>query len=180
MLLRASLRWLADVDATWSAIQILSLATPHPDVFWTEDNILPHETIDRVQATYRWSLEEAELLLGAPTGEMWRRGDLDQSVYMLLVADPDHGRLLREVIARTADDELAWAATMILVSLAGEDGLVVLDKLIASSLVLRTDQMVAKRLSTTGTSHSSRRAFPSAQHGLAGGSGAARADRGID
>jgi len=144
LLLRASLRWLADVEASWPAVQILSLATPHPDVLWTDETRLPQETIDRLQASFRWSREEAELLLGAPAGDMWHRGDLGQSVYMLLVADPDHDALLRAVVDHATDDEIAWASTRILVSLAGDNGLTVLDDLTAKSPLLQHDPSVTE------------------------------------
>jgi Domain of unknown function (DUF4365) len=144
VVLRASLRWLDDVDALWPAIQILSLATPHPDVFWTDENRLPEPTTTRLQATYRWSVEEAGLLLGAPVDDMWQRGGLGQSVYMLLVEDPNVETLLRQVIERTTDDEIAYWATGILVHLAGDHGLTVLDEVVLTSPLLQADQMVTE------------------------------------
>jgi hypothetical protein len=144
LLLRASLRWLADVDASWPAIHVLSLATPHSDVFWSSETRLPEDTIARLSATFRWSVEEAELLLAAPAPDMWDRGNLGQSVYMLLVADPDHERLLRSVVEGATDVEIAWTAARILVSLAGEAGLAVLETLTATSPVLQGELMVAE------------------------------------
>jgi hypothetical protein len=144
ILLRASLRWLVEVETLWPAMHILSLATPHPDVFWNEDNRLPQTTIDRLYASFRWSLEEIELLLGAPAGDMWERGELGQSAYMLIVADPDHEAKIRMVIENTRDEEVAWAGTMILVSLADENGLAVLDEVASRSALLKDNQLVAE------------------------------------
>jgi Domain of unknown function (DUF4365) len=147
-LLRASLRWLTDVDASWPAIHILSLATPHPDVLWTDDNRLPDDTRARLRALFSWGPEEIELLLGAPVGEMWQRGDLGESAYMLLIADPDHQRKIRDVVVDTTDEEVAWAGTMILVSLAGDDGLEILDEL-SSRSALVDDNVLAWELRQT-------------------------------
>ena len=144
ILLRASLRWLVEVEALWPAIHILSLATAHPDVFWSEENRLPQKTRDRLYASFRWSLEEVGLLLGAPTGEMWERGDLGQSVYMLLIADSDHEAKIRRVIEYTSNEDVAWAGTMILVSLADENGLAVLDELASRSPLLKVNRLTSE------------------------------------
>ena len=141
MLLRASLRWLADVDATWPAIQVLSLTTHHPDVMWTEDNWLPDEIRAAVRDTYRWSLDEADLLIGAPAGDMWGRGDLGQCVYELLVCDPDLQALLEQLVEATSDEDVRFQAARILVALADEDGAKVLDRLANTTPGLRNDSM---------------------------------------
>jgi len=147
-LLRASLRWLVDVDATWPAIQILSLVTPHPDVHWTEATWLPDQVRDEVRQTFPWSVDEAELLLTAPAGDMWHRGDLGQSIYMLLVEDPRHVELLDRVVTTTADDDAASQATLMLVALAGEDGLGTLERLISFRPGLSGEPLVSELRAT--------------------------------
>lgn len=141
MLLRASLRWLADVDSTWPAIQVLSLVTDHPDVMWTDENWLPDEIRAAVRGTYRWSLDEAELLIGAPAGDMWGRGDLGQCVYELLICDPDHEALLEQLVETTSDDEVRFQAARIRVALADQDGSEVLERLADTTPALRNDSM---------------------------------------
>lgn len=140
-LLRASLRWLADVDVSWPAIQILSFATPHPDVFWTAETWLPDHVKQALNATYRWSVEEAEFLLAAPAGDMWGRGDLGQCVYMLLAADPRCDELLEDVVASTVDEDVRWQAARIRVTRAGEDGLTTLERLAAGTPALRSAEL---------------------------------------
>jgi hypothetical protein len=142
--LRTSLRWLADVDVSWPAIQILSLMTPHPDVAWTDENWLPQDIRNAVMAEMRWSVEEAEFLLAAPAGDMWGRGDLGQSVYMLLAADPDCDELLERVTAATADAEVRFDADRIRVARAGERGLGVLDRLAERTPALRDDELFSE------------------------------------
>ncbi len=130
LLLRASIRWLEDPDALWPAIQILSLVTPHPDIYWVKDNWLPDEIRYEVKASFSWSLEEAEALLAAPAGDMWGRGDLGQGVYMLLDADPDCDQLLERVVMTTSDDDVRWQAASLRVGRADEHGLAVLQDLV--------------------------------------------------
>jgi hypothetical protein len=141
LLLRASLRWLADVDSTWPAIQVLSLATHHPDVMWTDENWLPEEVRAELRDSFRWTVDEAETLIEAPTGDMWDRGDLGQCVYELLTCDPRCERILEAVVATTGRDEVRFQAARIRVALAEEEGLEVLDRLAAGTPTLAADEM---------------------------------------
>jgi hypothetical protein len=75
---------------------------------------------------------------------MWERGELGQSAYMLIVADPDHEAKIRMVIENTRNEEVAWAGTMILVSLADENGLAVLDEVASRSVLLKDNQLIAE------------------------------------
>ncbi len=93
-------------------------------------------------------MDEAELLLGAPTDEMWGRGDLDQCVYMLLVADPRHEALLEHVASTATDDEVAWSAASMRVALAGEKGLSTLARLTAANPALKQNCLFAELLAT--------------------------------
>lgn len=94
-----------------------------------------------VSGVFRWSVEEAEFLIAAPTGDMWNRGDLGQSVYMLLAADPGCDDLLAAVVGTTDDDEIRWRATTVRVARAGEDGLEVLDRLAEAVPELRRAEL---------------------------------------
>jgi hypothetical protein len=134
LLLRAALRWLTDLNALWGAIQVLSFATPHPDIGWASDTWLPDEIKTPVVNSFRWSEEEVALLLSAPAGDMWERGDLGIAVFMLLTADPEIEPMLERVATNHArDEDVAWPAVMVRVHLAGEDGLAVLDQLLGSA-----------------------------------------------
>jgi hypothetical protein len=90
---------------------------------------LPPEVKTQVTASFTWSIEEAEALIAAPTGEMWQRGDLGQGVYMLLASDPACDELLERVVRSTQDDDVRWHAALILVARAGSDGLTRLERL---------------------------------------------------
>jgi hypothetical protein len=148
-LLRSALRWLTDLRAVWSAIQVLSFATQHPDIPWTADTWLPDEVKARVVESFKWTAEEVGLLLAAPTGDMWARGDLGMAVFMLLTADPGIVALLGRVAINNADDEdVAWPAVMVRVHLAGEDGPAVIDRLLEEAGELATISAVRELHST--------------------------------
>jgi hypothetical protein len=102
-----------DPIARAHAVQSLAHCTPHPDIFWTKDTLLPRAVREEVCATFRWSLEELAALLEVIDENGIDRGSIGQSVYMLIFEDPGCAALLRkgaaELLAR--DDELAgWAA----------------------------------------------------------------------
>jgi hypothetical protein len=102
-----------DPVARAHAVESLSHCTPHPDIFWTKDTLLPRAVSDEVCATFRWSLEELAALLEVIDENGIDRGSTGQSMYMLLFEDPGCAALLRmgavELLAR--NDELAgWAA----------------------------------------------------------------------
>lgn len=143
-MLRASLPWLADVDATWPAIQVLSLATPHPDILWTAATRLSETVRLEVNETFRWTPGEVELLLSAPAPDMWQRGNLGQSVYMLLTADPDHEAKLETVATTTADEEIACQATLVRIAIAGDDGMAVLRRIVARAPALKNNPLIAE------------------------------------
>jgi hypothetical protein len=152
MLLRACLRWLADVDASWPAIQILSFATPHPDVYWSADTWFPDDVKRALNATYRWDIDEAEFLIRAPSGDMWARGDLGESVYMLLAADPRCDQILEQLVAGTDDSEVRWQAARLRVARASEDALSTLELLVQSSPGLQEHELFSE-LRTTLLEH---------------------------
>lgn len=102
-----------DPVARAHAVESLAHCTPHPDIFWTKDTLLPRAVRDEVCTTFRWSLEELAALLEVIDENGIDRGSIGQSVYMLIFEDPGCAALLRrgavELLAR--DDELAgWAA----------------------------------------------------------------------
>ena len=140
-LLRASLRWLADVDATWPAIYVLSLVTAHPDLVSGTTNWLEPRVRDEVSKTFTWSVEETELLVRAPAFGMWARGELGQGVYYLLACDPDIAQKLEAVIIFTDHPEVRFQAARVRVAMAGADGLSVFDRLTNDTPALAADEM---------------------------------------
>ncbi|WP_240431172.1 DUF4365 domain-containing protein [Mycobacterium kyogaense] len=75
-------------------ITILAHATPHPDILWTRQNWITPLIEDEVRATLRWSSEELATLVHAvetfdDSGVDWQRGGIGQSLWSIMVVDPD-------------------------------------------------------------------------------------------
>jgi hypothetical protein len=102
-----------DPVARAHAVESLSHCTPHPDIFWTKDTLLPSPVRDEVCATFRWSLDELAALLEVIDENGIDRGSIGQSMYMLIFEDPGCAALLRkgavELLARE-DEFSGWAA----------------------------------------------------------------------
>jgi hypothetical protein len=95
------------------AVEVLGHCTPHPDIFWTKDTLLPRAVRDEVCATFRWSVDELAALLRVIDENGIDRGSTGQSMYMLIFEDPGCAALLRKgaVELLPSDDEIAgWAA----------------------------------------------------------------------
>ena len=104
-----------DPVARAHTVESLAHCTPHPDIFWTKETLLPSAVRDEVCATFRWSLDELAALLVLIDENGIDRGSLGQSIYMLVFEDPGCGALLRNGAAQwiTRDDDLAgWAACL--------------------------------------------------------------------
>jgi len=102
-----------DPVARAHAVESLAHCTPHPDIFWTKNTLLPRAVREEACATFRWSLEELAALLQVIDENGIDRGSIGQSVYMLIFEDPECAALLRkgavELLVR--DDGLAgWCA----------------------------------------------------------------------
>ncbi|MDM2421333.1 Uncharacterised protein [Mycobacteroides abscessus subsp. abscessus] len=75
-------------------ITVLAHATPHPDIFWTKQNWITPLIEDEVLAAFRWSPEELATLVHAVEtldewGVDWQRGGIGQSLWSIMVVDPD-------------------------------------------------------------------------------------------
>jgi hypothetical protein len=130
LLLRAALRYLTDRRALAPAIHMLALTIGHGDVLWTPSNWLPLEVCAAVRSEFRWTPAEAERLITAADGMGWDRGNLGQDVYVLLCADPGFRELMEAVWDRTADEDVAHRALLILVDDARDQGLATWKRLI--------------------------------------------------
>lgn len=75
-------------------IVVLAHATPHPDIFWTKNNWIPPVVEQEVQAVLRWSADELATLVHAiemldDENMKWERGGLGQSLWSIMVVDPN-------------------------------------------------------------------------------------------
>lgn len=114
------------------AISALAHLTPHPDIFWTERTWIPYSTRALVNPHFRWSSAEIERFLLSVPAEEWERGGLGQSVYMLLLEDPDMDAKLADAAERivNGNSDAALLAVSLLVSRAGDEGMNCLDGLV--------------------------------------------------
>jgi hypothetical protein len=103
----------------------LAFCTPHPDVAWTKQNMLPGPIQQVVCASMRWTVPEVWQLLEMVDPETaFERGSIGQCIYMLLFEDPDCRRLARRTALAAATDAptvAAWATALYLY-LVGESG----------------------------------------------------------
>ena len=103
----------------------LAFCTPHPDVYWTNQNTLPDPIQRTVCASMRWNVAEAWQLLEMVDPETaFERGSVGQCVYMLLFEDPDCRELARRTAIATVTDApmVASWATAVYLYLVGDSG----------------------------------------------------------
>lgn len=101
----------------------LAFCTPHPDVYWTKQNMLPEPVRRTVCASMRWTVGEAwQLLEMVDPDSAFERGSAGQCIYMLLFEDPGCRELARRtaVVAVTDAPMVASWATAIYLYLASE------------------------------------------------------------
>jgi hypothetical protein len=123
------------------ALTILSHATPHPDIMWRPSNWVPEKMRGAMRPHFRWSLDEIERLLTEIDWEEWQRGDVGQSLYMLLLEDPAiEGKIGEVAVAaiRKGNEEAAWAALYVAVCWAGKKGARKYEELLSEAPELRS------------------------------------------
>ena len=128
------------------AIHVLSHVTPHPDIFWTNENWVSEECRAQVRPFMRWSPTEVRMLIAAAGDDGWHRGSIGESIFMLLVEDPTIRQTLRSVAieaARTGDDDVAWMAFYIHLYLQRGNAKVAFDELVAAEPALGRLEMAA-------------------------------------
>ena len=101
-------------------INVLAHATPHPDIFWTKQNWISPLVEKHVQASFRWSPDElTELVHGVESmdegGADWQRGGVGQSLWSIMVVDPDLCAKLPAAIRIAVDAGKIQAAVRLLV-----------------------------------------------------------------
>jgi hypothetical protein len=107
------------------ALTILAHATPHPDIFWRKSNWVPEEIRTVVCTHFQWTPDEIKRLLSDVGWEEWQRGDVGQSLYMLLREDSDIECKIDQVALtaiREGNECAAWTALYLAVYWAGEHG----------------------------------------------------------
>lgn len=101
-------------------ITVLAHATPHPDIFWTKRNWITPLIEKEVQATLRWSAEELATLVHAVEtmddgGVDWQRGGVGQSLWSIMVVDPDLCEKLPSAIRICVEAEQLQAALRLVI-----------------------------------------------------------------
>lgn len=93
IILRRLLPWMTGRSLI-DGITVLAHATPHPDIFWTQRSWIPPLIENKVRAALRWSSDELATLVNAVEtmddgGSDWQRGGVGQSLWSIMVVDPD-------------------------------------------------------------------------------------------
>jgi Domain of unknown function (DUF4365) len=100
-------------------IQVLAHATPHPDIFWNPRNWLSPPVEKDVQDSFRWSPDElVELVHRVETlddsGAAWSRGNVGQSLWSIMVVDPDLRHTLPRAIRSAIETNRLQTAVRLL------------------------------------------------------------------
>lgn len=104
-------------------IDILSHATPHPDILWHSGNWIPEDVKKVVRSHMRWDNAEIMSLLEVVSSEEFERGSLGESLYMLFVEDPDITNKMRSTAAAALtshEDKRATIALYLVLHWTGE------------------------------------------------------------
>lgn len=93
ILLRRMLPWL-EGRSLLDGINVLAHATPHPDIFWTKTNWISPAVKNEVRKALRWTADELAALVHAvetmdDEGVDWQRGGVGQSLWSIMVVDPE-------------------------------------------------------------------------------------------
>lgn len=104
----------------WDGITALAHATPHPDIGWNSRNWISEPVKREIAASMRWSPSELvslvneveqfdEEILG------WERGGVGQSLWSIMVMDPEILSVLRLATRLAADEGRLDAASRLLI-----------------------------------------------------------------
>src|SRR5690606_35524256 len=64
-----------------AAVHLLAHATPHPDILWTKESMIPEAICQKITAHFRWTTDEIVWLMEAFPQPTWQRGDVGESFY---------------------------------------------------------------------------------------------------
>lgn len=131
------------------AITVLAHATPHPDIFWTKENWISPLVEEAVQASFRWSPDELVALVQTietmdDNGVNWQRGGVGQSLWSIMVIDPDLHAKLPAAIRSCVNAGWIQAAIRLVVCLQflADDPVADVDAIMAANPTLARDEMV--------------------------------------
>lgn len=101
-------------------INVLAHATPHPDIFWTKNNWISPAVEDEVRTALRWSVDELASLVHAletmdEGGVDWQRGGTGQSLWSIMVVDPDLCEKLPMAVRTCVEADQLQAALRLLI-----------------------------------------------------------------
>ncbi len=129
-------------------ITVLAHATSHPDIFWTKQNWITPLIEDEVRATLRWSSEELATLVHAVEtldvgGVDWQRGGVGQSLWSIMVVDPDLCQKLPSAIRICVEADGLQAALRLVIcyQYLVDDPVAVVDTIMKEYPALASDEM---------------------------------------
>lgn len=101
-------------------ITVLAHATPHPDILWTKQNWITPFIKNEVRVALRWSADELATLVNAVEtmdegGVGWQRGGVGQSLWSIMVVDPDLCQKLPSAIRICVDAGQLQAALRLVI-----------------------------------------------------------------
>ncbi len=129
-------------------ITVLAHVAPHPDIFWTRQNWITPLIEDEVLAALRWSSEELATLVHAVEtmdegGVDWQRGGIGQSLWSIMMVDPDLCRKLPGAIRICVEADHLQAALRLVIcyQYLVEDPVATVDAIMKKYPSLATDKM---------------------------------------
>lgn len=129
-------------------ITVLAHATPHPDILWTKHNWITPLIEDEVRSALRWSADELAALVHAVEtmddgGADWQRGGVGQSLWSIMVVDPELRRKLPAAIAICVEAGHVQAALRLLIchQYLAEDPVGVVDATMKEHPALADDEV---------------------------------------
>lgn len=104
----------------WDGITALAHATPHPDIGWNDRNWISEPVKRDIAASMRWSPSELVSLVHEVEQfdddiRGWERGGVGQSLWSLMVMDPNILSLLRLATRLAVDEDRLDAAARLLI-----------------------------------------------------------------
>jgi hypothetical protein len=129
-------------------IHVLAHATSHPDIFWTKQNWISPLVEEDIQASFRWFPDElAELVNAVETmdggGADWQRGGVGQSLWSIMVVDPELCSKLPAAIHTCVEAGRIQAAVRLLIcyQYLTDNPVADVDAIMAANPALAEDEM---------------------------------------
>jgi hypothetical protein len=129
---------------------VLAHATSHPDIFWTKQNWISPLVEEDIQASFRWFPDElAELVNAVETmdggGADWQRGGVGQSLWSIMVVDPELCSNLPAAIRTCVEAGRIQAAVRLLVcyQYLTDNPVADVDAIMAANPALAEDEMAS-------------------------------------